>query len=259
MFDPTPDSSPSEIEPFLVNPANRKFVEGKSRFPVILSLRLVLPMFIIWSITLAITLSYLYQKNLDKHIFSIGEKTTATVLRRDAGYKGSPATLTYQYQVKGANIGTYQRQQAVLRWFYNEHPEKSQVTITYLPDNPSQSSLGIEAQDVFDPMQSIILSILLMITVILTVLLPMLYIEIRMAWSGRIIPGQLLYCSRAGVRSDKNYYPVRATCSFVSPISGKELTRSRIEQRKDLSDDSFPAPGTPVFVLYLNDKNHQVL
>jgi hypothetical protein len=71
-----------------------------------------------------------------------------------------------------------------------------------------------------------------------------------------MVRGEVVKCT--GNAADDDYH-VRLTYRFQSPTSGKEIQQVRRRVRNDLNDDKLPASGTPVVVLYRDDKTFQVL
>jgi hypothetical protein len=71
-----------------------------------------------------------------------------------------------------------------------------------------------------------------------------------------MVRGEVVKCT--GNAADDDYY-VRLTYRFQSPMSGKTIQQAQRLQRDDMDDESLPAPGTPVIVLYRDDKTYWVL
>jgi hypothetical protein len=80
--------------------------------------------------------------------------------------------------------------------------------------------------------------------------------EERLTREGRLLEGQVISC--AASHSSETGHSVELRYSFLAP-DGRHVEGKRSERRDDLKDAQLPAPGTPVAVLYADEKLHQVL
>jgi hypothetical protein len=74
--------------------------------------------------------------------------------------------------------------------------------------------------------------------------------------SGCLLQGRLLSCR--GQRGSKGTYTVTVRYRFETP-DGRTLDREASQVRNDMKQVMLPPPGTPVLVVYVSDKLHQVL
>jgi hypothetical protein len=78
----------------------------------------------------------------------------------------------------------------------------------------------------------------------------------RFRAEGRLLEGQVVTCS--ATQSSESGYLVELSYSFLTP-DGRTLEGKGSERREDLKGTPLPMPGTPVSVLYVDNKLHKVL
>jgi hypothetical protein len=74
--------------------------------------------------------------------------------------------------------------------------------------------------------------------------------------SGQLLEGRLLACR--GRRGRKGSYTVMLRYSFEAP-DGRGIEREASRKRNGLKGAALPGYGTPVVVVYVSDKLHQIL
>lgn len=79
---------------------------------------------------------------------------------------------------------------------------------------------------------------------------------------GYIVPGEILECvgstGHLSMKYSARSFVVRVQYQFTTP-NGKVIRASLTEPRADWNNVSLPAPGTPVYVLYFNDRDYYLL
>jgi hypothetical protein len=84
----------------------------------------------------------------------------------------------------------------------------------------------------------------------------------RLVRDGEVLAGDIVHCTgrtaNTGGDDGSDYYQVTVAYRFRSP-AGRELRGKDSAWREDLERAPLPAPGTPVLVVYLEDKTYQLL
>jgi hypothetical protein len=85
-------------------------------------------------------------------------------------------------------------------------------------------------------------------------------ITTRLADAGAIIGGRMLHCQGSYRPSGKGkrFFQVTVEYDFTAP-TGMVVTTSRTAPRTDLWGKSLPQAETPVYILYLSDKEYYLL
>jgi hypothetical protein len=79
----------------------------------------------------------------------------------------------------------------------------------------------------------------------------------KLARRGQRIAGEVVHCS-GGWDSDGDFV-LEVRFGFHSPQTGAWIEGKGSQMRKDLDGEPLPPPGTPVHVLYLDDKTYLIL
>jgi hypothetical protein len=79
----------------------------------------------------------------------------------------------------------------------------------------------------------------------------------RLSQEGTLISGEIIRCS--GRKNNDNDFRLKAEVRFRSPQTGQWVTKNYLLTRNDLKGKSLPQPGTPVHILYINDKMFETL
>jgi hypothetical protein len=241
---------------FLLNPDNERYLSGRSKKPggpftgcfVLFMIPFVFAgLFIIgWAIN---------EWNDWRILSSSGVTTQGKVIdRRTETDEGSrDYYVTYRFS---HNDTIYTREQSVSHKFYDNSWRDSSVTVLYSPDNPQTSRLG----DSISP--PILITLFVMLWNGLVSLF--MFIAISEARKARYLArrGQVIYgviASRRGYEDSDRDFHIEVNYEFVSPQTGGIMREQVDRTRYDLDEYTLPSAGTPVAVLYANDKNFTLL
>lgn len=240
---------------FLFKPANRAFAEGQTRtlppdWNVFIS---VLTAVVIGFIA---AFTFVPQPLLVMNLNQRGQAAQATI---SGHYIQHGKSTTYHVQFSySANEASYVVQQDVSADTYNKLAQGTHVTIRYLPDDPAQARLwGANADESNTQFYFfVIVGICLAVLIFGYFLVEYVLRTRRLAADGQLIDGTIV---GANLRRSKSNYVLKLNYTFTSPTTGQPLTRSESSNRTDLKNSGTPSYGTPVKVLYLNDKTYRVL
>jgi Protein of unknown function (DUF3592) len=257
--------------PFLLQPKNKDFVQGKSPYPAIKS-RFGIVMMLLLALTfLAIAGSLAYQKYQNDQLAAYGKTTTAQVVNRSSsnGYS-TIYTLEYEYQASLPDQKTliYHDSQTVNIETYNQYPEGSNVQIKYLPDNPTESQLAtsdLAPNYLTGQIVAIVVPFFIALGGLLYFVWPVV-IDRKLTKAGSIIKGQIVERKGESVSGKRRYYELTVKYSFVSPTDDTVLEGTQQAVRNDLKPDdtnrlrtNLPTPGATVAVLYLDNEHYKML
>jgi hypothetical protein len=79
----------------------------------------------------------------------------------------------------------------------------------------------------------------------------------RLSREGTLISGQIIHCS--GRKDSDNDLRLKAGVRFRSPQTGQWIEKNYLRTRNDLKSKPLPQLGTPVHILYINDKTFEAL
>jgi hypothetical protein len=137
----------------------------------------------------------------------------------------------------------------------------SPIKVIYLPSDPACSFFPPELESrrnnvqwasmcVFGPMGGLLLFLM-------GACLWQRWRRRRRELNGTVLPGRVVSSSAAPVAED-DAFKLHLEYEFSSP-TGETRTGSSERTRTDLKEGPWPVPGTPVLVLYLGEKDHEVL
>lgn len=162
--------------------------------------------------------------------------------------------VTYRYQVGGQN---YEMAQDIDAAIYDQLRLQSPVTVAYLPANPAVAELAGDFADTTE-FRNAMLTLGAVTIGAALIAAYFLFVDARnrrLSSQGQMLDGVLTSAngqySRRGLNITFNY-------QFRSP-HGDTLKGARTVQRNDLRKQSLPTGGSPVKVLYVNDKLHRIL
>jgi hypothetical protein len=259
-----PEARPA-VEPFLLLPRNKNFSLGKVRYPAIKDRSAIFFIALMQLFTLAFCGYSVYGAYVVNQIAQYGQITMGTVTSRSITRgKSTSYYLTYTYQaVPGTQAArSYQNKQSVSRGTYDRHPINSRVSVAYLPDDPATSRLG--GPDREDGSTLILVPIMGLVVLIPTAFLAHLIKQVfqdrEFAQKGHIIGGRLLDVQGVMTGGKNRYFRLDVEYAFLSPQSGREITKRQSTPRNDLKGKkNLPQPGEPVAVLYVDDKHFKML
>lgn len=242
---------------FLLNPSsNRKFVAGESsrignvRFGYIVVAILLI---------IAVGVGYLGINDLIRtnHAEQSGTATEAIVTD---GYSstsnrgGTSYYIDYEFKIDGQ---VYKKHVGIGSDLYNRLLIGDPVHIKYLPSDPSVSVLSGTDKDDTDRNSSIaMLAIVLPTCLIISGLILLNDRKNRKLSRGQLLPGTIT--AVRGRNGSRGSYLVSIDYRFTNPF-GQEITKSQTGNRPDLRRAGLPAAGTPITVLYVDDKLQRLM
>jgi ribosomal protein L32 len=259
-FDMETDArSALDANEFLMKPEHESFVLGRSKT---LSrgtpFRMVFPgcfmmMFVLCGLTfLSLVINDTYQALL---IAMQGVPTEARYTNRriSSGDDSDTYYLTYEYTVRERR---FSHQQSVSSALYENAEIGGRTQILYAPSNPSIAKIVGTNQ-----VQWFLVGFVLLwngiVWLIVIGLVSQYRLEKLLERKGRLLKGKILDVSHS-TDSDGDL-TLHVKYEFQSPESGKLLAKHERAQRNDLKHNQMPLLGTPIHVLYYNDRNFMLL
>jgi len=162
--------------------------------------------------------------------------------------------ITYSFQPDPTLDQVYSKESWVSRSYYNEVILSEVVDVRYLPDKPEVSDLVDFPRVSRFPLYTIVI-LFLGPPVVLWILFRAKIRQDRFGNEGQVIRGELLEFKS---RMNNGNYMVTTRYRFRSPL-GSPLEGKSSSAHNNLRNTSPPASGTPVAVLYVDDKLHRLL
>jgi hypothetical protein len=164
--------------------------------------------------------------------------------------------VTYRFTVQGEGK-TYQQELDVDQETYNRLVEGTPILIKYLPTDPAISVL---AHDDIAPLDLEVILPALFGPALLTLLILVWAFWVSLRYTrferqGQVIKGEVTACEGKAM---PDHYHVTLSYKFRTPAD-RELTGKITQERDDLKNEELPQKGTPVAVLYVNDKLYRLL
>jgi hypothetical protein len=194
-----------------------------------------------------------------------GVQTQGTIIERYVDTSGDSNSYhiryTFQHTPANGDPRTYSNEDQVDYADYTRSEQGMPIDILYTPDDPAISTLDVNLSPPW------------MLTGFAAIWIPgFLGIPLfvvghlsrkqstmkRLRQGSRKLMGEVLEC-RQNIDSDNDCF-IKLIYRFTSPESGQIIEGNHERERDDLRDASkLPALGTPVVVLYRDDKTFQVL
>lgn len=245
---------------FLAEPSNAKLLTGeKKRIGNSFVMFLIALIFIV----AAVVAGYFLYTRYSQHqaLLTEGKQTRGIVTdgfeetsRNFYVIESKRYRIEYRYTIAGQ---TYTGGQDIDGALYEELFLQSPVTIVFLPSNPGVSELGGEFADDTEYRNALLILGSLTLVALLAAA-GFLFRDVRnrrLSSQGQILNGTLLSAAGQYYRRTLN---VTFRYEFRSPL-GTTITGSRTVKRNDLKKAPVPVSGTPIKVLYVNDKLHRIL
>ena len=264
MFDRTTVAPVIPSHLFLSNSDNRPFIEGKSQRIAGPGRGLLILAFVLLIATIGLAYLGISDWLTAQELNRRGILTNGTVIDRSESSDddGSSYYVKYHFFPVGSEGVTFVHEQHVSWDTYTRLQNGSQVSISYLPENPDVNHLGGADADSTSANSS--LWILLLPGLMLIVAVNM----VRRVWryrrlmrEGGVIFGELTRCSSEKVEDDSGE-SYRVAYSYKFPVSHNHdlhSTKYVCMSAYWFARWSAPANGTPVAVLYVNDKLFEML
>jgi hypothetical protein len=191
-----------------------------------------------------------------------GVTTQATVLDRDIsshidgkGRRDTDYYLTYSFTAPDASgtERTYELRQSVNSTVY--HQSTRSVTVLYLPTDPYTVRVkSISTDLLLTTFSGVFVVFCLSFAGVCAWLLLKIYQAGKLREDGKRLQGQIISAAGTTFKSKgQTRYSLTIEYEFVSP-QGTRIQGQTTTERTDLLDQPLPERGTPIDVLYLNDK-----
>lgn len=181
-----------------------------------------------------------------------GEYADRRIYTDDEG--DSTYYVSYRYSVDAIN---YRNESRVSSELYNSAPSSGALRVYYARSQPSISSLMLP--NIILPLFLVAFAVVW--NFIAFSLIVGLVIRVRkraeLLRSGRILQGEVVHADSE--LDDDNDYSLKVTYGFSSPETRTWLEKQESKLDNALRHTPLPIVGTPVFVFYANDDNHEVL
>lgn len=248
---------------FLANSRNCDFVEGTSKRIALrgensLSLGIIL---LLVTLPLTCWLVTDWYTRLSLNLW--GSKVTGTVVARAEviGEDSSDYYITYRYTVaRSQDNHDYSQKQKVSYETYNRLTIGSAVTVSFFPDNPGFSRLAGDDVDNTDYNSLVLLLVGLLLlwgwSSVFTGLEYRAFVR-----NGRLLFGTVIGCSAKLVSDDDGEsYTITVHYDFTTPDGYRKEGNKYLNMKVGTFEHwAEPAKGTPVAVLYVNDRLFQML
>lgn len=251
------DFDPSQAIVFLVHPKNASFVEGRSAKPkglipkywLVILLALALGGFGIWLLYDTYQKREAYFERERQEGYIEGQQ----VARDSSAGRNRTYYVTYRYEIDGR---TYQKREATGYQLYNQFQLNAPITIRYAPNNPSNAIIASRHSD---PIMMAWFGLALFGGGVL-MLAVMEYQHVqkgKLFREGVMLPAELV---KQHVPSLSKRGTISLTYRFTSPQTGQVIQRKVSFQDNKLKRRMKNAnAGTPLMILYRNDKHHEPL
>lgn len=253
---------------FLLNPKHDRFLNGEERkfkdFGCVTSVLLGFMMLIFAVVGIGMAYAGVNEIITRLRLNQSGVEARAEIINLDFTSSTNKGRTTYTYYITYAYFvrtdnpdqpARYTFRQKVSNDTYNSLSDGSKITVRYLPDSPEISRFVDDTEDdgkLFALIGSLIAGGTLVAS---SFSLRTRARNRRLEHEGQFIAGKI---TETNGMSMKSGYQVTLTYTFISP-EGSSLTRKESAIRNDLRKKALPAIGTPVAVVYADEKVYRVL
>jgi hypothetical protein len=256
-------------EPFVLNPDNRPLAEGKVSYKHLAKegsffTSCILLAFVIIGLPISIGfLSGAVFGWMEWFAVASSDQIQATVIERRIEEHGADTryyvSYTYQPPAAHGDAPSYTRNERVDQATYERASEGGPISISYIPDTPSRGAINLSASP---PLVVTLFSVCWIPGFVGIPLLVLVFgvgqqrILKRLRKGSRKLIGEVVE-GRKDFGEDDCY--VYITFRFQSPQSGQMIECTQQRVRNDLAEAEPPRAGTPVIVLYRDDKTYWML
>ncbi len=253
------DQETADAEIFLIKPPHRDFVLGKSKklnrsgaFGIG-CISLFISIFVLLGV---VFLAFTVRETIEWYTISQrGVVSNAQYIHRRISKSDDSDThyVSFQYT---HNESEYSREQQVDQAIYNRAEIGATVQIEYVPTNPQMAI--IVGTNSF-PLVPMLFVLVWNGTVYLVIFLVLRHYRRRvfLERNGKMIAGEILEATiTADIDGDLT---VSVEYVFSVPDSDKRLSKTERATRNDLRKQKLPPPGTPVVILYYNERKFMLL
>jgi hypothetical protein len=250
-------------EYFLIEPENADFVKGLAKKPasnsgnpvfilIFISIFCIAGLFVIGA-TIQTATTFAQLKFLSK------ETNGQFISQRESNSDGTTYYIKYNFSLDGKKFTNESmvKKETYIRFSQNQHKSDEPLRVIYYKNNPEISALE-------DP--GISFTIFLAFFSVLWnaacygLFFGIIYMTNKMkklTRFGKIIDGKITECR--GEKGEDDFL-INGNFIFNSPISNQFINgKFNNQARNDLNKDNLPKLGTPVKILYMNDKTFEIL
>ena len=248
---------------FLFNDGNRAFVEGTSQ-KIVNPPRWELLIWLLLIVAALLGAALAPEWVIQRALAAQGHETQGTITGHHTYTTSNKNGTTTHYVltiVFMATAGPHEGQEFAVNesiggFAYGELAIGASMPISFLPDDPNTARLaGQYTEHIENTMipVAIILFVLLLVCVVMARRSQQR--TRRLTQTGQFIVGEVVQCTGSKVKSS---YSINLKYAFRSP-TGQILIRKESTYRNDLDSATLPQEGTPVAVLYADDKTFRVM
>lgn len=241
---------------FLVDPRHTAYVTGESPYLQDGALpwikRIIILLLVIVSIGLFVS------------EFIVGDEgfvmVNAEILTLDETTTDADTIYFIVYRFQDENGNTITNEKDITREVYNRLNSAETVSIKYIPELPESATLDVEQTQFFEQVQGTLFLLIVFIAVLVYILI---FWVVRPAWHNQHLEtnGWLVKAKLSNAHPTTSWFNahiVNITFHFSTP-QGKTIRGSVSKQRPDLKKKSLPFLGTPMTVLYVNDRLWKIM
>jgi hypothetical protein len=237
---------------FLANPsANRKFVSGeRPRIGNSRTMFIAAGIFFLIAAAVGYFVGTSVLRGDEAARSGIPTKAIITDGYMNRSSKGARSYyIDYEFKVNGK---VYTRHFEISSQLYDQIRIGDTVTISYLQSDPNVNVLTGDYKDDTERNEGIVLmAIAIPVCVLIGSLILWIDGKNRRLSAGQLLTGQII--NATAKPGNKGAYNLTVDYSFTNPY-GQQFTKKQMYNRTDLKKSPLPEAGTPVAVLYVDDK-----
>jgi len=251
---------PWDPKAFILNSLNVPFITGKTRALPISGGGILIFLGVVFILP---ALFFAVPAFMNVLVFATrGTPTTAVITdmqpTENSGKSGTTYTYYVTFQYRDALERTFSHTQRLSGTVYYQLGIGQTAPIMYDRDNPSVAQLSGIYRDNTEYNSAISDGVMFLVPAILVASLGLMITTrtLRLQRSGQILKGVVLKADSAW--NSKTGNTVTIQYQVIAP-TGKPLVRTGSTIRNDLKGKPLPVRGTPVYVVYVNDKLYRML
>ena len=265
-----PLTAPTSVDYFLASERNRPFANHQAdRLPprqrwLWVSTVLLMLMLLIFIDTSGTTISnyqLLKQSGTSIRATVIAHNITVTHSKNGTS---TTYSITYQFSAPAVNgtLTTYTATENVYYETYRQYPPNPEyLPVLYLASNPAVNMIATDSSN-YDG------AIWIMKLCIVGELIGFAFLYIfwrrmrnweRLGRDGVLLTGVLQVASGRWISGKGAHYEVKIAYTFADPQTQEPYSKNITLSRNDLRNVPLPTPGTPLYVIFLDKYNYQLL
>lgn len=252
---------------FLLNPQHRRVLANPRQYCRLrdqLGMLLVIAFLLFWLVGWTAGIGWLLFEITNKaQLAQSGVAHTATVQARDQWRSDDTdrcsVTYTFTYRQPNGEPASQTNTSDLPCTRYNDVEPGVELPIWYVPASPTTSTVLPPTLPWGEMLFALLplIAFWLLGVAFLVVFGVSWYTCVRLAQNGTIYYGTIE--TATSEKDNDGDYHVNVTATLISPRTGAPLTITDSRVRQTLKEDPLPARGTPVAILYSNDKQHKLL